>query len=146
MIKLLIALLAAYPLSLINYLIGNKTLRLLYSIIPGFILQYFVYGDGKIFVLIFLASFHVLFSTIYTTFFIKCFGRKVSPFYILMISLIHLSYLHIQKFFVENFAWSMEITTCYMMIMCKFSSIAYSYDDWIRNDDELKSYHKEKSN
>ena len=43
---MLIGIFATFPLSIINYGITNKTLRLLYAIIPGMYLQYFVFDIG----------------------------------------------------------------------------------------------------
>jgi len=87
---------------------------------------------------------HIVLTTIYTHFFITFFGRKVSPLYLILINLGHLSYLHIRRMVVD-FKWSMEITSCFMMTFCKFSSLAFSYDDGgLKDDSHLKSYQREK--
>ena len=87
---------------------------------------------------------HILFTTLYTHFFITVLGRKLSPFYLLLANLSHLSYLHLRRMVVD-FKWSIEITTCFMMTFCKFSNLAFSYDDGgLKDDSKLKSYHKEK--
>ena len=41
--------------------------------------------------------------------------------------------------------WSLDPSVIYMMTICKFSSIAFAYDDGIKSDEEIKSsYHREK--
>ena len=35
--------------------------------------------------------------------------------------------------------WSIDIDSLYMLSICKFSSIAFSYEDGIKSDEELKS-------
>jgi lysophospholipid acyltransferase len=41
--------------------------------------------------------------------------------------------------------WRLDISTIYMMSICKFSSIAFSYEDGGIKDEEIKSsYHKHK--
>lgn len=43
--------------------------------------------------------------------------------------------------------WKMDITTIYMMSICKFSALAFSYEDGAKQDSEIKSsYHKSKYN
>ena len=35
--------------------------------------------------------------------------------------------------------WSIDIDALYMLSICKFSSIAFSYEDGAKNDEEIKS-------
>jgi len=44
---MLIGLLASFPLAIINHFITNRKLRLIYSIIPGMFIQFFVFGIGN---------------------------------------------------------------------------------------------------
>ena len=37
-----------YPLSYVNYMITDPTLRLWYGLVPGLMLQYMMYGTGKL--------------------------------------------------------------------------------------------------
>jgi hypothetical protein len=47
-------------------------------------------------------------------------------------------YTHYEK-------WTLGIETCYMMSICKFSSIAFNYEDGGKDETTLKSkYQKEK--
>ena len=41
--------------------------------------------------------------------------------------------------------WLLGIETCYMMTICKFSSIAFNYEDGGKKEEEIYSrYHKAK--
>ncbi len=89
--------------------------------------------------------FHLVLSTLITYFFIKYFGRKLSAFYVLIINIIHLSFLHLERVLYHYGEWSLGIETLYMMSICKFSSVAFNYEDGGKDEKDLKStYHKSK--
>ena len=135
-IKLILVMYAIIPLSLINYLITAPFLRLLYSLIFGLFLQFTLYGSGII---------HTFISTIITYLFIKFYGRKKSAFYILIITILYLTYLHLSRMFTDYGGWTIDDpTTIYMMTICKFSSLAFSYEDGAKDDKDFKNeHHKE---
>jgi hypothetical protein len=88
---------------------------------------------------------HIVFATFYSYIFVKFFGRKLSPFYVMAFNILHLSYLQLSVMFGDYGKWSLSVETCYMMSICKFSSIAFNYDDGGKDEKELKSsYQKEK--
>ena len=126
---------SAIPFSFINYLISNKTPRLIYSLIIGLILEYSLYGINII---------HTIFSTITSYLFVYYFGRKLSPFYLLIATMIHLSYLNIYRMIVDYGGWMIDdISTIYMMMVTKYTSFAFSYDDGKKDLKDIKSdYHK----
>lgn len=88
-----------------------------------------------------LDIFHVIVDAFFTYLFIKYLGRKVSPFYILLYNIIHLSWLHIRVMSNSYGSWSLGIESCYMMSFCKFSSIAFNYEDGAKSEEELKYNH-----
>ena len=135
-ISLIITMLCIIPFSFLNYFIHGKNKRLLYSLILGFFFQYSIYK---------LNTIHILISAIITYLFIKYFGRKYSAFYVFIGSLIYLSYLHIKRMFREFEGWKIDDpTTIYMMSICKFSSLAFSYEDGEKDEKDFKnSHHKE---
>ncbi len=46
---------------------------------------------------------------------------------------------------MTNYAsWSLGVETCYMMSICKFSSIAFNYEDGDKEESKLKTYFKQK--
>jgi hypothetical protein len=57
----------------------------------------------------------------------------------------HLLYLHLKLFLFNYGDWALGIETLYMMSICKFSSIAFNYEDGEKSDKELISeYFKDK--
>ena len=66
---------SAIPFSFLNYLIQDRTARLLYSLIIGLMLHFSIYG---------INAFHSVFGTIASYYFVYFFGRKISPFYLLI--------------------------------------------------------------
>ena len=91
-ISLIITMLSVIPFCLLNYFIHGKQIRLIYSLILGFLFQFSIYK---------LNSIHIFVSAIFTYLFIVYLGRKVSAFYILIFSFLYLSYLHIKRMFFE---------------------------------------------
>ena len=91
-ITLITTMTAAIPFSFLNYFIHNRTLRLLYSLIIGLMLHFSIYG---------INAFHSVFGTIASYYFVYFFGRKISPFYLLVASLAHLSILNIRRMILD---------------------------------------------
>jgi lysophospholipid acyltransferase len=125
---------ASYPLGLINYLFTNPTVRLWYGLITGLILQFLMYEWDCI---------HLVIATICTYLFIIFLGRKVSAFWVLGLTVLHLSYLHIYRMINDWGGWKLDSTTIYMMSICKFSSLAFSYEDGAKEKCR-SSYHESK--
>lgn len=130
---LIITILLTIPFSFINYLIHGKYTRLYYSLILGLIFQYSIYGFNFL---------HVIISSIFVYLFILFLGRKVTPWIVLIVTLIHLSALNIYRVIYMYGEWAIDdTTTIYMMSLCKFSSFAFSYDDGKKEDKDFKSEH-----
>ena len=124
---------AVIPLSFLNYLITVPFIRLIYSLVFGLLLQYALYGTGII---------HTFISTVITYLFITFFGRKKSAFYVLIITIIYLTYLHLSRMITDYGEWTIDDpTTIYMMTICKFSSLAFSYEDGVKDDKDFKNEH-----
>lgn len=88
---------------------------------------------------------HVVLATLNTYLFIKFLGRKVTPFYVLIFNVIHLSSIHIKNMLHSYGKWKLGVESIYMMSICKFSSIAFNYEDGAKDESEIKSsYHREK--
>ena len=77
--------------------------------------------------------------------FIHLFGRKLSGFYLVGFTFLHLSLLQLNRM-IENYGgWEIEISVIHMMTILKFSSLAFSYEDGAKKDEELRcSYHRKK--
>jgi lysophospholipid acyltransferase len=82
---------------------------------------------------------------LFTYLFIYFFGRKYSAFYLIVFNIAHLAYLHLKLFLYNYGDWSLGVETLYMMIICKFSTIAFNYEDGGKDEAELKlDYFKSK--
>ena len=59
--------------------------------------------------------------------------------------MLHLTSVQLKRM-VDDFAgWEIDVSTILMMSICKFSSIAFSYEDGMKEDSVLKnSYHRSK--
>jgi hypothetical protein len=135
--------LLTFPLGYINRFIKTPITRLWYGLITGVLLQYQMYGLSKS-IFINIDMFHIVIATLNTYFFMRFFGRKYSAFIILILNILQLSFLHIKRMMNYD-GWRIEIDALYMMSICKFSSIAFSYEDGGKDDSELKSsYHRAK--
>lgn len=133
---MILLILSGYPLGLINYIFKNPTTRLWYGLVTGFILQYLMYGWGLI---------HIFIATSVTYAFMVFFGRKLSAFWIVGLTVAHLSFLHIKRMIEDFGGWQLDVTTIYMMSICKFSGLAFSYEDGGKTDGDIKSsYHRAK--
>ena len=132
-LSLIVTMLSVIPFCFINYLIHGYYPRLIYSLVLGVFFQYSIYYNNSV---------HILITAIVTYAFIQYFGRKKSAFYVLIFSLLYLSFLHIKRIFYEYGEWrGDDPTTIYMMSICKFSSIAFSYEDGGKDIKELKNKH-----
>ncbi len=88
---------------------------------------------------------HIFIATLYTYFFIIFLGRKYSAFIIIIISMLHLSYLHLTKMMYKYGNWDLSIDVLFMMTVCKFSSLAFAYEDGGKLDENIpSSYWREK--
>ncbi len=120
------------PISIVNYFFTNPKVRLLFGLITGLILQFLMYGWG---------IYHLVLITFVTYLFNRYLNRKFSPFWILGLSVVYLSFLHIKRM-IENWGgWDLDITGIYMVSVCKFSSLAFSFEDGGKSDDMIKSAH-----
>jgi lysophospholipid acyltransferase len=135
-LSLIITMIAIFPFCFLNYFIKGKYPRLIYSLVLGLLFQISIYKYNFI---------HIFISAVLTYLFIEFYGRKHSAFYVLIFSMIYLSILHIKRMFDDYGGWKVDDpTTIYMMSICKFSSLAFSYEDDGKDLNELKNnHHKE---
>lgn len=127
---------AVIPFSLLNYFLKGRTSRLWYSLIVGFMFHYSIYG---------LNSLHTIFATLFTYYFVKLYGRTLSPAYVLLGVILHLSVLNIHRMFFDFGGWAIDdISTIYMVYVAKYSSFAFSYHDGGVDISEIKSEHLKK--
>jgi len=135
---LLICIFSSFPLGLINYFIKSPFIRLVYGLITGMALQFFLYEFDII---------RCVISILITYVYIKFFARKSwsSPFYLLIILLLSLAYDHIVKIIYKYGDWSVDITVIHMIVLCKLSALGFSYEDGLKQDSEfVNEYQKTK--
>ena len=68
----------------------------------------------------------------------RFFGRKYSAFIIILLNILYLSGLHVFRM-LNRVSYKIEIDTIYMMSICKFSSLAFAYEDGGKKDKDIKS-------
>jgi hypothetical protein len=147
-LNFVVSMFLGFPLGYFNRYIKSPKARLLFGLITGMMLQYQMFENCKFLLIKFkiffihLAIIHVVIATITTYLFLTLFGRKLSPFYILFFNILHLAYLHLRTMNEMYGNWSLGIEACFMMSICKFSSIVFNYDDGGKEESELKSSHQ----
>ena len=130
-LSLILTMFSIIPFCFLNYLVHGKYPRLIYSLVLGLLFQYSIYKFNCI---------HIFISGIFTYLFIKLLGRKLSAMYVLLLSIAYLSILHVIRLFYYYGRWDIDDpTTIYMMSICKFSSLAFSYEDGEKK--EFKNQH-----
>ena len=135
-IRFMLHLFYIFPFALLNYYINGKTPRLLYGLISGLLLCYNMYG---------YEIYHIFIDALVTHYFIVYFGRKKSAFWVLLFTLFHISYVHLERMIYDYGGWTLDVSGIYMMSVVKFSAFAFSYEDGGKDDKELvNTYMKEK--
>ena len=110
---IIFSIILSFPL---RYLPSNG-IKSLYSLSIGLYLQYYAYGHQII--LPFLQH-----LTVYA--FIKINGRNSGAF-ITIYSVCSLFVYHIYRMVVDYGGWKLDVSTILMMMVCKYSMIAYAY-------------------
>lgn len=135
-IKVLVCLYMIFPLGFINYYLTSPVIRLVYGLVSGILLSYYMYG---------FEIYHLFIDALVTYFYLKFFGRKKSAFFVLIFTISHLSFSHIKRMLNDYGGWSMDVSGLYMMLVVKFSAFAFSYEDGGKNEEDLKNdYMREK--
>ena len=129
-IRFICHILYTIPFSLVNYHIKCPTKRLIFGLVTGISLCFNMYG---------IDVYHLIIDSLVTHFFIVNYGRKISAFAILIFTLIHISYVHIERMYTDYGGWSLDISGIYMMTVVKFSAYAFSYEDGGKDDSEFRN-------
>ncbi len=118
-IRFVLALVLAAPLSYLIRKLPDYQMRFWYSFIVGTLLQFFVYGVD-------IWMSFVAHLVIYQI--IKIRGRKCGAL-ITGLSIFSLSVYHIYRLIVDYGNWTLDISTVFMPMVCKYSLFAYAYQD-----------------
>lgn len=113
-VRLITAVILSTPFSYVLYWIRNKTLKTLFSLVIGTLLQLFVYyEDTTQFTMIVIQTIFVYFFTKY--------NRKNCGFIITVESILMLSFFHIYRQVTNYGSWKLDTTTILMNLVCKYS-------------------------
>lgn len=104
--------------------INNTKIRLHYSLIFGLIIQYFVYGERIV---------DTLITDLFITILIAILPTELKKNYlgliIVIITFSHMSYLHIERFYIDFGKWSFDHHILYMMSLPRYILFGYYYQD-----------------
>ena len=100
--------------------IRGKSIRILYSLLNGLFVQFYMYG---------ISSLHIMLGSFTVLTIMKLFHKKKIGKYVTIYSIFHLSILHLYRMIYDYGGWTMDITTIFMMTVCKFSAFAYCHGD-----------------
>lgn len=78
-------------------------------------------------------------ETLITYCFIRFYGRKISAFYLVIINFIHLTSLHIYNYYNYHGQYLLGPETVCMMSVCKFSIVAFNYEDGGKPDEQIQN-------
>jgi lysophospholipid acyltransferase len=121
--RLIISILITFPIGYLNHYIKGITPRLLYGLIFGVLVQFFMYGYAAIHIFIgSMICFLIMKSTSEE-------GRKNVGWIITIYVFTHMSIIHIYRMITDYGGWTMDVSGIFMMTVCKFSSFAFCYSD-----------------
>mmetsp|Transcript_25430 Transcript_25430/g.28245 ORF Transcript_25430/g.28245 Transcript_25430/m.28245 type:complete len:261 (+) Transcript_25430:24-806(+) len=126
--RMLIIFFLAYPLAYIFRFLRGKYLRHAYSIIVGVTLHLFMFREGAL-------HFWGLGLIVYAI--LSVMDRKKQPWVVFAVCLIHLSGMHINRFFFDFGSWSLDATTFLMPLISRLSSLGFVYADGEKKTHEL---------
>ncbi|EAR84788.1 membrane-bound O-acyltransferase family MBOAT protein (macronuclear) [Tetrahymena thermophila SB210] len=127
-IRLVSALIMAIPFGIVFSFLRGSFIRHFLSIVLGLFLQYLVYKDQIVFVLL---------QTLAVYLMLKIFNRKSVAIVVFVQSLIYMSAHHIYRQWASYGSWDMDITTILMMTICKWTGFAWCYQDGGKDESKL---------
>lgn len=129
--RLLLSILTTFPLGIINHFIYGRTFRLLYALIFGSLVQYYMYGFSCI---------NVLIATIICYVLMRVCDRKKIGWIVTVYAFLHLSLIHIYRMIVDYGGWTMDVSLIMMMTITKFTSFAFCYSDGNKDEQKLTKF------
>ena len=116
--RLLILIFAAYPLGFLFRFLHGKWIRHAYSIIAGVFIHYFMFREQAL---------HFWLLGLIVFLIISFVDRKVQAPIVLIVSMVHLSIMHIMRVIYDYGGWSLDCTTFLMPLVSRLSSLGYCY-------------------
>lgn len=103
--------------------IKGRTIRLYYSLIPGIIFQFLLYGSSCI---------HLVITFAVNLLIMKKFPREKLGKISLIYNFIHNSMIHLIRILIEEASWKIEISAIFMINTLKFTAFAISFSNYIK--------------
>jgi len=124
LLKLVLGLAALVPLSYPIRFITNKQARYSYSLIMGLALQIYIFGTEM---------YPIYIQHIIVFIILKLKGPKCGGL-VTFQSMLFLSGYHIYEFLYNYGGWSMNAAALLMILVCKYSLLAYNLEDGTKPD------------
>lgn len=115
-----------------NTLFKDRLIRLWVFLIIGLALQFNIYREAMLHVLVACTVNIVILKTVPR----KRVGRVAATY-----NHLHNSVIHLHRLFFEDDNWRIEISVIFMMTMCKWAGFAYAYQD-AENEEKLSKDQK----
>ena len=118
---MLLVFVAQYPLGwFFHYYVYGTTVRHLFNVVVGLLIQYYVYRDGVL---------HVLLLTTVAYLLMALLPRDQQPKYVMTWVLGYLTLNHLHRMYTDFGGFGLDISTFNMLQVCKLSGLAFCYKD-----------------
>lgn len=121
-------LLSLIPFSFAIQRIGNISFRYAYSLVAALIIQLFVFESYM---------YPIYIQHLFVFAIIKLRGKKAKGALITFQSMLFLSGYHIYEYLYNYGGWTMNASALLMILVCKYSLLAYNMDDGLRDEAKL---------
>lgn len=118
--KLVVSLLLTIPLGFLNLYIKGETSRLLFGLIPGLLLQMYMFGLGSL-------NIHVAFWMCF--FIIKYFPRQKVGWAVTIYVFAHITALNVWRMIYDYAGWTIDSSVLFMTTLPRFCAFAFCYSD-----------------
>lgn len=118
-LRLVLMFILSYPLALLFQKLESRNSRLVFSLVPGLLIQFIMYGTQ----IYNLAFAHGVFFLL-----IQIFPRGKVARYFIGFLILQLSLIHIRRI-LDNALWNMDISLVYMISFSKWMSFVLNYSD-----------------
>jgi lysophospholipid acyltransferase len=124
------------PLGWIFIYLRNPYLRMIYSLIFGLFFQYLVYSSAML---------HVIFALVANLSIIWMIPTQYIGRTAIFYNFAHNSIIHLYRLLIDYDNWSIEISVIFMLVMCKFCSFAFCYQDgyYLQSQEKIIQLSKE---
>ena len=111
-----------------HYCVHGTTLRHLYAITLGLLIQLFMFGTGIVHVFVMSSVVYLMMNVL---------PRRAQAAYVMYFVLAYLSAQHIYRMWQNFGGFELDITTFTMLLICKLSALAYCYKDGAEKESDL---------